>query len=109
MFGAPLIAVLIIYGRGALGNIDWRLVRTTAWLYAVAFAIYGSVHLIRAAWRADLSRQKEIEDKDELVAKKEAELKEAHLRHVEKYRELEVAKDKQRDAVAKVLFQYKAI
>jgi len=73
MFLAPLIAVFIIYGRSALGGIDWRLVRTTAWLYVGALAIYGSVHFVRAAWKCDLARQREIAHRDALLVQAERE------------------------------------
>lgn len=60
MFATPLIAVFLIYGRGAIANIDWKLVRTTLWLYLAAFLIYGTYQVLKAILLLDRQSQEEI-------------------------------------------------
>jgi hypothetical protein len=109
MFGAPLIAVFIIYGRSALGNIDWRLVRTTGWLYAAALTIYGVVHFIRAAWKCDVARQGEILQKDEVITKKDQEYREAIAQSAERCRNAMSVIQKECDTFERSLNDYRVV
>jgi len=50
MLLAPPIAVWL---RQPTHEIDWTLMRTTLWIYAIAFGVYLLVHLVRTAWKLD--------------------------------------------------------
>lgn len=50
MLITPPIAVLI---REPAHEIDWTLVRTTLWIYAIAFGVYLLIHAIRTVWKLD--------------------------------------------------------
>ncbi|HEY5176500.1 MAG TPA: hypothetical protein VII95_13135 [Terriglobales bacterium] len=73
MLISPLIAVFLFYGKNAISNIDWRLVKTTGWLYLAALLIYAGFHFFKAAWKSDVHRQQEIAEARAAFVRKVAE------------------------------------
>jgi len=113
---APFLLAFFVLGR----HIDWPLLWTSLIFYLIAFIIYGGVQFVRAAWKCDLARQEQIAAQDvllkekerefaQMVASKDSEFKASKLEWVEQYRTMEVAKNKEREAVEVVLRDYKAV
>lgn len=117
-------SVFLLYGKDAISNIDWRLVKTTGWLYLVALLIYAGFHIMKAAWKSDVDRQQEITaakvafermvvEKDAdyaaIVNMKDGEFKAAKTQSAEAYRHMEVVKDKEREAIERTLKRYTVV
>lgn len=57
MFLSPILAAYGLHRP----NIDWPLVVTTLWFYAIAIFVYSLVHIIRAPWKLAIEEQKKVD------------------------------------------------
>jgi hypothetical protein len=57
MLIAPPVAAYLQRGT----EIDWKMIRTTLWIYGAVFCIYVFVHVLRTPWRLERERLLEAE------------------------------------------------
>jgi hypothetical protein len=73
LWGVVVLAVppIAAYIGHADSSIDWVLIRTSLWLYGLAFLIYALVHLCRTPEKLDIEAQGAIAQRDQAIRERD--------------------------------------
>ena len=76
---AAIAPPIVLYFRRLGDPPDWRLLRTTLWIYLLLFCIYLAFHAIRIPWKLDAERVRAIKEAVDAKAASELQFAEVKL------------------------------